>query len=56
MLRAFLATVLAALCLSGLSARSDEAPLLFLTRKILETEPCRSDRFEVGFGLATAAR
>jgi hypothetical protein len=32
------------------------SPLLFLTSKILETEPYRSDRFEVGFGLATAAR
>jgi hypothetical protein len=27
--------------------------LLFLTSRILETEPYRSDRFEVGFGLAT---
>ena len=31
-------------------------PLLFLTSRILETEPYRSDRFEVGFGLATRNR
>jgi hypothetical protein len=30
--------------------------LLFLTSRILETEPYRSDRFEVGFGLATGNR
>ena len=31
-------------------------PLLFLASRILETEPYRSDRFEVGFGLATRNR
>ena len=31
-------------------------PLLFLTSRILETEPYRSDRFEVEFGLATRNR
>jgi hypothetical protein len=29
---------------------------LFLTSRILEAEPYRSDRFEVGFGLATRHR
>ena len=33
--------------------RSTVPPLLFLTSRILETEAYRSDRFEVGFGLAT---
>jgi hypothetical protein len=33
-----------------------DSPLLFLTSRILETEPYRSDRFEVGFGLATRNR
>jgi len=37
-------------------SRKEDGPLLFPTFSIPETEPSRSDRFEVGFGLATRRR
>jgi hypothetical protein len=41
---------------AGVRQGKTAPPLLFLTSRILETEPYRSDRFEVGFGLATRNR